>query len=73
MSFVKKIGSIRFFVEHVGGLFFDTKNYERRETRVGDKDIFLEKRIPLTLLSWLLAKSLEWCLRDISKDCKKVS
>ena len=43
MLFVKQFGSIRFFVEHVGGLFFDTKNYERRETRVGDKDIFLEK------------------------------
>ena len=55
-SGTKKFGSIRFLWEHVGGLFFVTKKKcGRRETCVGDKDIFLEKRIPLTLLSWFLA------------------
>ena len=56
MSFVKQFGSIRFFVEHVGGLFFDTKNYERRETRVGDKDIFLEKRNPINTAIMVVGK-----------------
>ena len=48
----QKIWEYSFFVRACGRIIFRyKKKCGRRETCVGDKDIFLEKRIPLTLLS----------------------